>query len=698
MSNNWSRAIITSPAERIAQWVSRVAVAPLFLLASAVAASATPVIFNQPFSAKAGDVISLTGTGFGAAPQIFLKPAHQTKPLAIPTLRGQSTSVAFQVPKGQVFDVYEIWVSDGSTTSAHVLINAPHPMQFSDQEVMGGMLFRIFGRNLYVNGTTPKVAFVDTQTNTSLAATVNTSASNDAYQLYLIAPSGIAAGRTYKLVVDNGYGSTTADNTVLGRAIGVDHFGVRQAWGVDFIYQNGPGYKAGVAGTNENDHHVYDVTSDPSLNVHAKGDGVTDATWAIQLAINTAASHGGGLVYLPAGTYRLASPAGVGLTLKSGVMLKGHSAADTKIVYGPTTPQGSSYQFFAIYWPPGTNLSGITDLSLQNVDKTSQIVVSSTVNHGSASKIALLRVNWDLGSGQSINLQGDKIAIVTCTIKQSPNSQNPNANGASGVGPIIIQQASNFLFFQNMVSWSSGQNQMDSLTNAVIEGNHFTRNADLMVATSAQTSWPYPYGTNPITVGAVVERTPGRQVSVNFGKNLVINSNIFDTAGNALKYNWDDGETVLSEGGGPNPRTDSGTATSATALSIADDSRCTGVCSWNYYPNSVVSIVSGAGAGQIRHIVSRNNNTFTIDQPWDVIPSPGDRFAIDVPSLENALIRSNTMSGNPRGIVLWAGTFLNTSIFSNAMTDNGGVIVRPDQRAMNGTNGAQFHFGRVHNI
>ncbi len=71
--------------------------------------------------------------------------------------------------------------------------------------------------------------------------------------------------------------------------------------------------------------------------------------------------------------------------------------------------------------------------------------------------------------------------------------------------------------------------------------------------------------------------------------------------------------------------------TSASALTVADDSRCSGVCSWNYYPNSTVSIVTGAGAGQIRNIVSRNNNTFTIDQPWDVIPSPGDHFAIDVP-------------------------------------------------------------------
>ncbi len=667
----------------------------LFLAGMAAAASAGPIIFNQPFTANPGDVVSVTGTGFGTAPQVYLKPGHQAAGSVIPTLTAQNTVVVFELPKGKPFDLYEIWIANGSASSPHVFINAPRAMQFDAAELIGGGTFRVWGRNLYVNNVTPKVALIDTQTQASLSVTVNFNGPNDAYRLYLTAPSGLVAGRTYQLTVNNGYGATTADQTILGHAAGVDHYGVGQPWGNEFVYVNGPGYKAGVAGTNQNDHHVYDVTTDPALSVHAKADGATDATAAIQQAIELASSHGGGLVYLPAGTYRLASASGMGIQLRSGVVLQGHSSADTKIVFGPTKPQGSAYSYFAFFWSSGVTLAGIADLSLQNVDQTSQAVINAAYN-GALSKIFLLRLNWDLGSGQSIALQGDRIVIAACIFKQAANSQQPYANGVSGMGPFNIGPASNFQFRNNSVAWASGQNLINPLTNGVIESNHFTRVADLMVATAQQTSWSH-IGNTPIAVGDVIERTPGRQLELNFGKYVVLHSNIFDTSGSPLKYNWVDGETINSEGGGPNPRSDSGTVTSAGALTIADNSRCAGACSWNYYPNSVVAVVTGAGAGQIRHIIARSNNTFTIDQAWDVTPSPGDHFAIDEPSLENVLIRYNTMTGNPRGVMMYAATFLNVSVVGNTMTDNGGVFLRPDQRPQY-VGGSTFHMGRVRNI
>ncbi len=66
--------------------------------------------------------------------------------------------------------------------------------------------------------------------------------------------------------------------------------------------------------------------------------------------------------------------------------------------------------------------------------------------------------------------------------------------------------------------------------------------------------------------------------------------------------------------------------------------------------------------------------------------------------MSNALIRYNTMTGNPRGVVIYTGTYLNVSVVANTMTDNGGIMLRPDQRQMNGPNGAQFHIGRARNI
>lgn len=74
--------------------------------------------------------------------------------------------------------------------------------------------------------------------------------------------------------------------------------------------------------------HVFNA-----LNYGAKGDGVTDDSHAIQLAINAAAKAGGGEVYLPPGTYNVSGPNADGgcLTLQSGVTLSGAGAGATTL-------------------------------------------------------------------------------------------------------------------------------------------------------------------------------------------------------------------------------------------------------------------------------------------------------------------------------------------------------------------------------
>ncbi|MGA2638024.1 glycosyl hydrolase family 28-related protein [Methylocella sp.] len=120
--------------------------------------------------------------------------------------------------------------------------------------------------------------------------------------------------------------------TILGHAAGTDYFAIGQPWAYDFIYADGPTYKAGVKGANQADHHVFNVETDPSLTIHAKGDGKTNDGPVIQAAINLASVHGG-VVYLPAGKYNTAA---TWLQMASNVVLRGAGAASTKVVIGPT--------------------------------------------------------------------------------------------------------------------------------------------------------------------------------------------------------------------------------------------------------------------------------------------------------------------------------------------------------------------------
>src|SRR5688572_18882103 len=68
------------------------------------------------------------------------------------------------------------------------------------------------------------------------------------------------------------------------------------------------------------------------LTYGADPSGVADSTAAIQQAIDAAGAAGGGVVYLPAGTFRVKPPAGAVGALyigKSGIVLRGAGATQT---------------------------------------------------------------------------------------------------------------------------------------------------------------------------------------------------------------------------------------------------------------------------------------------------------------------------------------------------------------------------------
>src|SRR5271168_730733 len=123
----------------------------LSAILGADAAPAAPVILNQPFSAQPGDVISLEGSGFGSAPTVYLKPSHQTTPIALATKAAVGGGVIVEVPKTAAFDLYSVWIVNGGSGSPSISLNAPVPMRFDNAEIASGAHFRIFGRNLYVN-------------------------------------------------------------------------------------------------------------------------------------------------------------------------------------------------------------------------------------------------------------------------------------------------------------------------------------------------------------------------------------------------------------------------------------------------------------------------------------------------------------------------------------------------------------------
>ena len=112
--------------------------------------------------------------------------------------------------------------------------------------------------------------------------------------------------------------------------------------------------------------NIYNVKSDRRLGTHASGDGKSNDQPAIQAAIKAAAEDGGGVVYLPPGTYKLQADSGPLLLFKSRVVVQGAGQAQSKIVYGFGEPSRNAG--VAIF----SNVSqcGLCDLSMLNMDSS----------------------------------------------------------------------------------------------------------------------------------------------------------------------------------------------------------------------------------------------------------------------------------------------------------------------------------------
>jgi hypothetical protein len=417
------------------------------------------------------------------------------------------------------------------------------------------------------------------------------------------------------------------------------------------------------------------------LKLHATGNGVHDDGPAIRAAISAAAAHKGGLVYLPAGTYKFAFvPYSWNITMASGVVIQGHAASDTKILLGPDK-QTNLTSSSGIGWPAGTTLTGLADLSIQNLDQWSQKDDNAHAE-GPVSKVFFQRLNWDLGTaGSLLMVNADRFVVENSTFHALINTRAPDPACPlkSGRGPVNFRSLTNFLFQNNSFSWATGDLEMITTTNSVIEGNHFTRSAsDQIVLTTANNScFNQNSGIHTYKLGEKVQRSAGRQLEFDFAKNFAIQNNIFDVSGGTLAINFNDGETINAEGGGAHFQQDVGTATVATTNTITDNSNPNKV--WNYGTGYRIAVVSGQGRGQWRNITSKSGNTFTMDQAWTIVPAAGDHFSIFHAAMENGLIRNNAITNNPSGILLYHQAFYTVSIINNSFTDNGGIFLFSQQ-------------------
>ncbi len=290
-------------------------------LATENALSAKPVVFWAPDSVEPGNMVLLYGGGLEATARVVAsrladgatgRPGFPTSPpepgQACPAIQATDNSLKFQLPDSFYPGLFQATVQNGASVSTPIILNRPElwfmqPAQLkpglTQNQAPPGALVQIIGKNFLLPHDIgrPRVVL-----HTADGEWVDLTVTNaERFSLFARLPGELIPGRS-DLWIHNGFG--------------------------------GPG---GWGGPLTVQIKVPDVWPDREFNVKAFGacgDGVADDTASLRAALAAAGGYGGGVVYLPWGTYRLTNY----LVLPERTILRGENRDSTVLQWPVDEP------------------------------------------------------------------------------------------------------------------------------------------------------------------------------------------------------------------------------------------------------------------------------------------------------------------------------------------------------------------------
>ena len=361
----------------------------------------------------------------------------------------------------------------------------------------------------------------------------------------------------------------------------------------------------------------------------AKGDDAEDDRAAIQAALDKAAKDGG-VVYLPPGTYYVSGS----VRVPDGVTLRGAGSDQTAIrvlphEFGRTTPQEDGR--FVDRWNPGPGGAKPVLWGQQRftVEHLALRVGTYHLDEVPPTGPAILLFDPEKPS-ENVTIRGCLIEHRTEVTRLPGSRHNLPSRGYAG---IVASTGTRNLVVSDCTVRATPGLSAKQMHRTLIYNNRFE-------------STPGPVH-HPISVEGPTDCAIIDNVLYNCATGIHMSCTQNDrsmthnfVAWNSLEVTRtgmgnDDGETMLVH---PKDNFDiDGLVTSAEPDSI----RCRGV-NWFDKPwqDHFCLIVDGKGLGQYRRVVSHTADSFTVDQPWDVVPDTTSRFLVKVMSVENTFFRN----------------------------------------------------------
>lgn len=418
------------------------------------------------------------------------------------------------------------------------------------------------------------------------------------------------------------------------------------------------------------------VRTDSRLSPKAVGDGVADDTAAVTAAVALASSTGGGVVYFPAGSYKIYTPGsltvGRPLIIPSRVILRG-AGPTTSLIY--VNDENAALEtdwvgtwggiaFLAIrgsYPFVGSRLTGMTDIGVYGVSSTAPyaVVWNRSSKPGTASEVFFNNVSFHLNRNRPFWFEQIKDVLVQNSTFDSTSVGNYTA-GIPAEPPVFMVGETNLSFINNKVTYHVGRVHLMFSTNMVIQGNTFLRDAQ----------------NNDMENLTAIE-SGGVELSFDNGVQFI--DNTLQTS-NAPSNEAADGEAVGGQLSNIQDIQDAGSVTAITSTTLTDAAAQWGPVTLGelaQYPGEVVAMLSGAATGQLNAIqsIDPTTKTITFTKAWSTVPSVGDLYSIFNWPMQNVVIQGNTFLNNPQGIIIFDGCY-NCLIQKNTLTNSGGIKLR----------------------
>jgi hypothetical protein len=669
---------------------------------SSAPAANTPAMAEWTRTGIPGDGLVISGNGFSTnTSTAFGKDTSfeafgesgaallltQTEIRHLSTNGNSSAAIALD-PGLPANSMYLVWPKNSNGAGTPMAVNqteawwlGPNIASSSSACFAAGQPISVYGRNLYLTGTTPVVPMIWIQQSGASSGTWVTPTAYNPYKLDFTIPASLSNGSSYQVWVHNGHGG---------------------AYGWSLCPQTLV-LTAPIAWTGS----TFNVTS-----YGATGNGTTDDTTAIRNAMNAAGAAAtstvGTTLSFPAGTYIITS----GLVTVANVKWVGASTSTTILRGGPTA--NGLYMIEVPNTAPNTWVTNMTlDAGVAPNSNHQSMLISNTgttANPGAGQSTRFINVAFSgtsnaiqsmayfaannlffencvfTGDGSTL-FNGGQVFVdhttynvmndtVVWNVKGGLNGFSMTNNiaqnkgtwaSATSTNTVATTTTSNTLTVASATGFVVGDtvagNGLPSPeTITAVSGNVVTLSADPTTAEGTGNNYTAFNPTN-VGIGIFIKglNDGGARNNFYYGNNQTIglgDENIYETWGEQMSFEEDYGQYY-------------GTPTSSSASSMTFNPSTMSPEGFTTTGMSLMAtIVNGTGLGQSRNVASYSltSGVVTLTTPWNLPPDSTSTVVLgfylkDIAIYDNQLqgqaadCTPNNSSTNSHGVLVYGGVF-----------------------------------------